>query len=75
MVGSTIGVVLFLLIYGNFEWENVVLMGYLTSELYINYLCAVIIFVSLISLMLNVEMNKYKEEKIKNEELTHALLN
>ena len=75
MVSSTIGAVLFLLIYGNFEWENVVLMGYLTSELYINYLCAVIIFVSLISLMLNVEMNKYKEEKIKNEELTHALLN
>ena len=75
MVGSTIGAVLFLLIHGNFDWENVVLMGYLTSELYINYLCAVIIFVSLISLMLNVEMNKYKEEKIKNEALTHALLN
>ena len=74
MIGTTIGSVLLLLIYGNFKWGNVALMGYLASELYINYLCAVIIFVCLISLGLNIEMTKFKEEKIKNEELTHALL-
>lgn len=74
MIGSTIGIVFILILYGNFKWNNAVLMSYFASELYINYLCVILIFDSLVSIGLNIEMNNYKEQKIKSEELTHALL-
>lgn len=70
----TLGLSLLLVGYGNFIWNNTMLMNHLANDLYLNYLAITLFLTCLAALILNKQMNSYRTNKINNEELTQPLL-
>lgn len=70
----TLGLSLLLVGYGNFIWNNIMLMNHLANDLYLNYLAITLFLTCLAALILNKQMNSYRTNKINNEELTQPLL-
>ena len=70
----TLALSLLLVGYGNFIWNNTMLMNHLANDLYLNYLAITLFLTCLAALILNKQMNSYRTNKINNEELTQPLL-
>ena len=70
----TLALSLLLVGYGNFIWNNTMLMNHLANDLYLNYLAITLLLTCLAALILNKQMNSYRTNKINNEELTQPLL-
>lgn len=69
----TLGLSLLLVGYGNFIWNNKILMNHLANDLYLNYLAISLFLTCLAALILNKQMHLYRTNKMNNE-LTRPLL-